>query len=39
MALAVDSAGKVYVADTENHVIRVLVPGSPGQHPRAETAK
>ena len=37
VALAVDSAGTVYIADAGNHVIRILVADSPDQHPSHKT--
>jgi sugar lactone lactonase YvrE len=37
--LAVDAAGRVYIADLGNRVIRILVPDSLDEHPRRETAK
>ncbi len=39
VALTVDAAGRVYIADAGNHVIRILVPDSPDQHPSPKTIK
>ncbi|MGO9009172.1 MAG: hypothetical protein ACLP6W_13830 [Bryobacteraceae bacterium] len=38
-SVAVDAAGKVYISDIRNHVVRVLVPDSPDRQPRPEAAK
>lgn len=36
---AVDATGRVYIADIDNHVIRILVPSSLNENPGRDTAK